>query len=52
MPILNGSVSKNRTLVVLENVCTEDMSLLAFLSGCVIAHSFSQKLCWLLTVGA
>lgn len=44
MPILNGPVNKNRTPVVLENDCTQDVILLAFSSGCDIAHSSSQLL--------
>ena len=44
MPILNGTVNKNRTLLVLENNCIEDVILLAFSSGCDIAHSSSQLL--------
>lgn len=33
MPILNGPVNKNRTLLVLENNCIENVILLAFSSG-------------------
>lgn len=44
MPILNGPVNKNRTLLVLENNCIENVILLAFSSGCDIAHSSSQLL--------
>lgn len=44
MPILNGPVNKNRTLLVLENNCIENVIFLAVSSGCDIAHNSSQLL--------
>ena len=42
MPIVNDPANKNRTPLVLEN--TRRCDLLAFFSGCDIAHSSSQLL--------
>lgn len=44
MPSLNGAVNKNRTRVVPENDCIEDVGLLALSSVLATAHSSFQML--------